>query len=230
MVAIKSKKLSLERAISKNHKAYLQRKSLYKSFGYDVDREREIIVKKAGVFYGKILEAGTGKGYFALALAKKGYKLTSFDISKQEQVCARLNLKYFGLDKQVKLRIENGENLSFSNNSFDVIFSVNALHHLAHPYRVVDELIRVLSLSGKIILSDFPAKGFKMMDKIHKLEGKKHETGKAKLKDINRYLRDGGFSVKSGKSEYQEILIAERNRLKQEKKPGSLRRKIPVGN
>jgi len=198
----------LKKAIIENHKAYLQRKSLYKSFGYNVDKERNFIIKQAGSLCGKILEAGTGKGHFALALAKKGYKFTTFDISKAEQAFAKLNLKYFGLDKQVKLRIENGENLNFKDKSFDVIFSVNTLHHLADPYNVIDEFTRILSPRGKIVLSDFTKDGLKIIDKIHKLEGKVHEVSRVRLSDVSRYLRNKGFRVQKSKSKYQQILIA----------------------
>ncbi len=202
--------MSSRKALIENHKNYLQRKSLYKSFGYDVDKERNFIIRKAGSFCGKILEAGTGKGHFALALARKGYEFTTFDISKTEQAFAKLNLKYFGLDKQAKFRIENGENLSFKNKSFDVIFSVNTLHHLTKPYKVINEFVRIISPHGKIVLSDFTTNGLRVMDKIHKLEGKVHEVSKVKLTDVSQYLRHKGFKVQKSKSKYQQVLVAYR--------------------
>ena len=63
----------MEDIVAVNHQRYLKRKAVYSSFGYDVDKERAFIVAKARPFYGNILEAGTGKGHFALALAKAGY-------------------------------------------------------------------------------------------------------------------------------------------------------------
>lgn len=194
--------------LSENHKKYLKRKSLYRSFGYDIDKERAFIIEKAKPFYGRILEAGTGKGHFALALAKAGYRFTTFDISRTEQAFARLNLEYFGLDNSVKFRIENGENLSFKDKSFDTVFSVNTFHHLSNPYKVADEFIRVLYFPGKIILSDFTKTGLKIMDKIHALEGNIHEVSKTKLSDIGRYLLKNGFRIEKKKSRFQEVIIA----------------------
>ncbi|MDD3905741.1 MAG: class I SAM-dependent methyltransferase [Candidatus Omnitrophica bacterium] len=203
-------KVSIDKEVRENHKAYLERKKLYKSFGYDVDKERDFILREAMPLSGKILEAGTGKGHFALALAKRGYSFVTFDISEEEQRFARLNIAYNGLEKQVDFRIEDGERTSFADASFDVVFSVNVLHHLANPYRVINDLIRVLAPHGKLIISDFSKKGFDVMNKIHALEGKTHESGKVSLSDAEKYLSNKGFSIKKAKSIYQHIVVATR--------------------
>lgn len=200
----------LDKEVLENHKKYLERKVLYSSLGYDVDKERAFILERAYPLYGDILEAGTGKGHFALELAKAGYNFTTFDISETEQAFAKLNLRYFGLDKQVDFRIENGESLSFRDESFDVIFSVNTLHHLINPYKVIDEFLRVLSFEGKLILSDFTQEGLVLMDKIHASEGNKHEVSKTTLSDIERYLQGKDFNIAKASSKFQEVLIASR--------------------
>ncbi|MFA5363283.1 MAG: class I SAM-dependent methyltransferase [Candidatus Omnitrophota bacterium] len=198
----------LEEELLANHKRYLERKALYSSLGYDVDKERAFILEKARPLYGTILEAGTGKGHFALELAKAGYSFTTFDISETEQAFAKLNLRYFGLDKQVDFRVENGETLSFQERSFDVIFSVNTLHHLTNPYKVIDELVRVLSFEGKLVLSDFTKEGLALMDKIHAGEGHTHEVSETTLSDIEGYLAGKGFRIQKAGSKFQEVLIA----------------------
>jgi len=200
----------LEKEVLENHKKYLERVSVYRSFGYDLEKERDFILREAMPLSGKILEAGTGKGHFALALAKRGYSFVTFDISKEEQHFARLNIAYSGLGKKVKFRIEDGERTSFAEASFDEVFSVNVLHHLDNPYKVIDELIRVLAPGGKLVISDFSKKGFGVMDKIHALDGKKHESGKASLLDIEKYLAKKGFSIKKAKSAYQHVVVATR--------------------
>ncbi len=198
----------MEDELLANHKRYLERKALYSSLGYDVDKERAFILEKSQPLYGDILEAGTGKGHFALELAKAGYSFTTFDISETEQAFAKLNLRYFGFEKQVDFRIENGETLSFKDKSFDVVFSVNTLHHLTNPYKVIDELLRVLSFEGKLVLSDFTKEGLVLMDKIHASEGNKHEVGKTTLADIEEYLIGKGFRVNKASSKFQDVLIA----------------------
>ncbi|RJO63621.1 MAG: class I SAM-dependent methyltransferase [Candidatus Omnitrophota bacterium] len=201
---------ALEDELLANHKRYLERKALYSSLGYDVDKERAFILEKAQPLYGDILEAGTGKGHFALELAKAGYSFTTFDISETEQAFAKLNLRYFGLENQVDFRIENGESLSFKDKSYDVIFSVNTLHHLTNPCKVIDEFLRVLSFKGKFVLSDFTREGLVLMDKIHASEGNKHEVGKTTLADVERYLTGKGFRITKANSKFQEVLITYR--------------------
>lgn len=200
----------MDKEVLENYQKSVERKSLYESFGYDVEGERNFIIGKAQPISGNILEAGTGKGHFTLALANAGYTFTTFDISETEQTFAKLILKYFDLDKQADFRIENGEHLNFKENNFDVIFSINTIHHFINPYQVIEELLRVLSLKGKLVLSDFTKEGFELMDKIHASEGNKHEVNKATLLDIKSYLINKSFKIEEHKTKFQEVIIAYR--------------------
>ncbi|MBN1353487.1 MAG: class I SAM-dependent methyltransferase [Candidatus Omnitrophica bacterium] len=201
-------RLVLERKVLENHKQYVERVKLYQSYGFDIDKERKFVFEKAEPVFGDILEVGTGKGHFTLVLAKEGYRFTSVDISREEQKIAELNLKYFELENFVDFRIEDAEHLSFKDNSFDIIFSVNTVHHLKNQFKVMDELIRIVTFEGKIILSDFSKEGFKMLDKIHSSEGRIHERSRVNLQDIDAYLRQKGFKTEQYSSRFQEILIA----------------------
>ena len=194
-----------------NHKRYSERLVLFKSFGYDVEWEREFIINQARPLHGKILEAGTGKGYFALALANAGYSFVTFDISAEEQNFAKLNLAYYGFNNLADFRIENAECTSFPDCSFDIIFSVNVLHHLQKPYQVVDDLLRILSPQGKLVLADFTEAGFRIIAEIHAGEGKKHEAGKVNLADVESYLLKKRFSVRRAASVIQDVLVARKN-------------------
>ncbi len=198
----------MDKEIADNYERYLERQAVYRSFGYDVEKERGFILAASAPVRGRILEAGTGKGHFALALARAGHSFVSFDISAQEQRFAGLLLEYFGLRDRADLRIENGERTGFPDGSFDTVFSVNVLHHLCDPYRVMEELVRLAAAGGRLVLSDFTPEGFKVMDKIHSLEGNVHETGKAGMAEAEAYLSGRGFSLKKSSSVYQTVLIA----------------------
>lgn len=191
-----------------NHKRYLERVNFYKNFGYDIEKERKFILEKAYPLYGDILEVGTGKGYFSIELAKQGYNFVSIDISDEEQEFARLNIEYCSFGKLVDFRIEDAEHLSFGNSSFDIIFSINTVHHLTNPVKVIEGLIRIVTLEGKIILSDFTEDGLKIIDKIHATEGRMHKAGQAKLSEIGNYLERRKFGVQRHRTKFQEILIA----------------------
>ncbi len=194
--------------IIRNRKKYLERSALYRSFGYDLEKERGFVLEQGRPFGGRILEAGTGKGHFALMLAREGVHFVTFDISADEQRFARLNLAHSGLDKQVDFRIEDGESLSFDDGSFDTIFSVNLIHHLSSPYKVMDELVRVLAKGGKLIMSDFTEEGFLLIDKVHAAEGGSHDTGNTGPEEIETYLKDKGFACRNTRSAYQWVIVA----------------------
>lgn len=200
----------MEKEIAENRKRYLDRMNFQKGFGYDIEKERNFIFEKSKPIYGNILEVGTGKGYFTVELAREGYQFTSVDISDKEQEFARLNLKHFGLEKQVDFKIEDAENLSFEDKSFDIVFAINVMHHFENPFRATDEIIRVVKPTGKIILSDFSAEGFKLIDKIHASEGRKHEAGKITLNEIGDYLKDKRFKVPKYRSKLEDIIVAKR--------------------
>jgi SAM-dependent methyltransferase len=196
--------------VAENHKRYLERVALFKRYGYDSEAELDFVIEKAQPVFGEVLEAGTGKGYFALALARKGYRFTSFDISPEEQRFARLNLAYYGLENRVDFLIEDAARLSFPNRSFDVIFLVNVLHHLARPDAVADECARVLTLEGKIVLSDFTREGFEKLDKLHESEGRRHQKNDVSVADIGRRLTGRGFQTVEYGTGCQHVLIAYR--------------------
>ena len=198
----------MDRAVLENHKIYEQRKKIFKSFGYDGQTERDLILEKAGLFKGKILEAGTGKGRFTLTLAQAGYSVMSIDISVKEQAIAKLNLQYFKVDGLVDLKIENAESLSFKDASFDIIFSVNTIHHLANPLKMVDELLRVIKPGGKIVLSDFSKQGMRVMDKIHLQEKKNLHDGKEKLPEVEGYFKSRNIKFETYNRWVQKTLIA----------------------
>ena len=201
-------KLILERKVLENHKRYLKRKKLYQGYGFDIDKERKFVLDKAEPLFGDVLEVGTGKGHFTLILAGEGYKFTSVDVSGEEQGIARLNLRYFGLEDFVNFRIENAERLSLEDKSFDIIFAINTIHHLENPFKVIDELVRIVSFEGKIVLSDFTKDGFEILDKVHTTEGRIHEKAKFSLHDIEEYLKHKGFKIDRHESKFQEMFTA----------------------
>ena len=198
----------LDKEIFGNHQRCMNRKNLYKALGYNIDEEQDYIINKAQPIFGDILEVGTGKGYFAISLAKEGYRFTSLDISEEEQKIAKLNLQYYNLDNFVDFKIENAEHLSFEDKSFDIIFLINVLHHLENPFRVIDELMRIVTFEGKIILSDFTEKGLGIIDTLQAQEGRIHPSGTINMLSAEEYILQKKFKTKMFKTDIHEVLVA----------------------
>ena len=191
-----------------NNRIYRERIELYKSYGYYVIKERLFILSAAEPIYGRILEAGTGRGHFTLEIAKKGYSLTTYDIDNEMQKIAKMNIAYAGLSDKVNFVIEGKEKLGFKDKSFDVIFCVNTLHHIEKPDMVLNEFIRILADNGKIILSDFTDKTFNIMDSIHKSEGKVHEiTGWTLDEAVEYFKKNACIVIKETQDDYQRVFI-----------------------
>jgi 2-polyprenyl-3-methyl-5-hydroxy-6-metoxy-1,4-benzoquinol methylase len=199
-----------EKELIENHQRYLERVALYRQYGYDIDKERSFIIEKARSIEGSILEVGTGKGYFTMALARAGFNFFSFDISVTEQKYALLNLMYHGWEQQVSFGVADVECLPCEDGFFDVIFAVNMVHHLSSVRKFCDELIRILKPAGKMILSDFNTQGFAIVDKIHALEGRQHEMSAGTLAETKAILKEYGMKVEEHHDTYQHVLVASR--------------------
>ena len=205
----------MQKEIIENHNKYLERINLFRDLGYDIEKEMDFIIEKSLPFNGKILDVGTGKGRFAVALAKRGYSFTSVDISEEEQRYAKLNIEYFALQKQIDFQISNAEQLSFKNQSFDTIFSINVVHHLSSPYKVMDEIARVVRINGKIIISDFTQEGLDLIGRVHRNEGHEHIAEKTTIDEISGYLEGKNFKVKRQRTVFQDTIIAGSEDLEQ---------------
>jgi 2-polyprenyl-3-methyl-5-hydroxy-6-metoxy-1,4-benzoquinol methylase len=198
----------MQNEVTENHQRYQERLAVYRQHGYYMDKERSYIIEKSHPISGNILEVGTGKGYFTMALARAGFHFFSFDISADEQQYALLNLKYHGLEQHVSFGVANVESLPCEDGYFDVIFAINMVHHLPSVRKACDELLRVLSPTGKMILGDFNANGFALVNKIHALENRRHELNTGTLTEAKGILAEYGMKVNVYHDTYQDVLVA----------------------
>ncbi len=184
------------------------RRAKYLAYGYDMDLERDRVIDLALPFGPRVLETGTGKGYFTLALARHGFRVTTIDLSADEQSLARMQLEKAGLEDMALFLTGDAADTGLPDASFDAVFSVNLLHHLAAPERAIDEMGRLLTPNGKLVMSDFTAEGFRMLDEVFRAEGGKHEVAPFGLPDAERYMKARGLVVAVHKERFQVVLVA----------------------
>lgn len=104
----------------------------------------------------QILDVGCGTGVF-LELLKKQYptvSITGIDPDKQALEIARKRLAKY---QDFKLLNGFAESLPFENESFDIVFSTLAFHHMPTEIKekAIREIYRVLKLDGKLAIVDF---------------------------------------------------------------------------
>jgi SAM-dependent methyltransferase len=97
---------------------------------------------------GQILEVGCGMGCMAMNWAQHGGYVTAVDLNPVAVKQTRQRFKLYELPGNMSHA--DGENLPFSDNSFDYVYSWGVLHHSPNTAHSIAELHRVLKPGGKV--------------------------------------------------------------------------------
>ena len=121
--------------------------------------EKEWHIPAAADFAGakglRVLEIGCGMGTDGVQFAKAGAIYTGVVLTEAAIDLARRN---FDLnDLRGEFRVADAENLDFTDQSFDLVYSHGVLHHTPDIQRAVAEIHRVLKPGGRIGISDIVA-------------------------------------------------------------------------
>ena len=100
----------------------------------------------------RILEVGTGPGFFAILLAEAGYTVTAVDLTPNMLEEAQNNAGH--LANKIDFREMNAEALMFADAAFHVVVSRNLTWNLPHPERAYAEWRRVLAPGGLLLNFD----------------------------------------------------------------------------
>ena len=100
----------------------------------------------------KILDVGTGPGFFACILSEMGHDVTGIDDSEGMLSHAARNAERLGVSPELRLMDVN--ELTFADDTFDVIVTRNVTWTLMRPNEVYSELRRILKPGGKLLIYD----------------------------------------------------------------------------
>jgi ubiquinone/menaquinone biosynthesis C-methylase UbiE len=101
-----------------------------------------------GAYHGKkILEIGCGVGVDLVRFAKAGAQVTGIDLSQTAIDLAGKNLSQNSLNGT--LRVMDGENLEYPDETFDVVYAHGVLQYTGDPEKMVREAFRVLKKGGE---------------------------------------------------------------------------------
>lgn len=96
----------------------------------------------------KVLEIGVGMGADFLQWLKAGALATGIDLSATSIEKARRRAELAGF--QPDLRLADGEQLPFADNSFDIVYSYGVMHHSPDTNQCICEAERVLKPGGQV--------------------------------------------------------------------------------
>jgi len=115
--------------------------------------ENRFILRQMGDIQGKrLLDLGCGAGENSVYFAKKGAHCVATDYSPgMVEVALQLADRY---GVKIEGRTANAMALEFPDNTFDLVYASNLLHHIPDPERALKEMHRVLKPGGKACFWD----------------------------------------------------------------------------
>ena len=116
---------------------------------YDINKRLKVVYEELlteNIYGKKLLDAGSGTGWFSKYAAERGARVTSMDIGsnllkKVAQKCSSTCV------------IGSILEIPFQDNSFDFIVSSEVIEHTSDPLHAFDELYRILIPGGKLVLT-----------------------------------------------------------------------------
>ena len=127
----------------------------------------------------KILDIGTGPGFFPIILSEAGYKVTAVDYTPAMLEKAKENAGTLG--ERITFMQMDAQNLEFESDSFDVVISRNLMWNLENPGRAYSEWHRVLKPGGVLLNFDANWYGYLYDDEKRKA----YEQDRKNVKDCN---------------------------------------------
>jgi len=122
---------------------------------------QEIISKfiNPNLIKNKILDVGAGP----MTVVNKKCDISKIEITAIDSLAEEYNklLKENNIMPIVKTEKCDGENISskYSENTFDIVYSRNAIDHSYNPLKVIFEMIKVVKRGGFVIVQSFEKEG-----------------------------------------------------------------------
>jgi ubiquinone/menaquinone biosynthesis C-methylase UbiE len=116
----------------------------------------DLVVEVSSVKNGqKVLDVGCGTGLLSLKFLKKAdCYITGVDSSPEMLSIFGDKIKKLGLSDRIAYKLEDAAALNFDPDSFDVVASTVALHHLKDKNPTIRKIHEILKPEGRFVLGD----------------------------------------------------------------------------
>jgi phosphoethanolamine N-methyltransferase len=104
-----------------------------------------------------VLDIGSGAGGVDIVLVKEHGvgSVVGIDVEQKLIDLAVHRLQSFGLENQITYQLVEPGPLPFTDETFDIIFSKDAIIHIPDKYDIYSEALRVMRPGGRIFVSDW---------------------------------------------------------------------------
>ena len=103
----------------------------------------------------RVLDIGCGTGLLSLKFLKKADCIVrGIDSSPKMLAICRKKIKQLGLNKKMTCQLVDAEQMDFPDNTFNIIASTVALHHVQNKTPVFKKIHRILKPGGRFVLGD----------------------------------------------------------------------------
>ena len=137
----------------------------------------------------RVLDVGTGPGFFAIILAEMGFRVTAVDYTASMLEEAGRNAG--ALADKIDFRQMNAEKLTFADHSFDVLVTRNVTWNLRDPEAAYGHWTRVLAPGG--LLLNFDANWYRYLWDAEAEQG--HRQDRENLADSDVRDENAGTDV-----------------------------------
>lgn len=131
----------------------------------------------------KVLDVGTGPGFFALLLAEAGYQVTAVDVTEEMLKEAKKNTGVFA--EKITWKLSDAQKLELGDCEFDAVFSRNVTWNLENPGQAYEEWVRVLKPGG--LLCNFGADWYGHLYDEEKRSGYEKDRQRVEEKNLEDY-------------------------------------------
>ena len=156
---------------------------------------------------GSILDVATGSGRMLFQLVMRGYTVISGDIDGDAFQRARQRLGELA-DKPALVTLD-ARRMDFDDGSFRAVTLANAIHEMEQPRSALDEIRRVLTSDGKLLVIEFTPEGYDLIAMHHEMQGRpEHPRGEMPSREIDSYLRSSFACVESRLFDITTVWVA----------------------
>jgi SAM-dependent methyltransferase len=103
-----------------------------------------------------VLDVACGAAHASEVVASSVRQVVAVDLTAELLALGAARLRSGGVEN-VLLQEGNAQRLPFVDDSFDLVYCLNSLHHIGDPARAVTEMVRTCRPDGRVVLSDLIA-------------------------------------------------------------------------